>query len=91
MKLKTPPKKSRTAEASGSLESQISHLAAKGKLAAAARRAIRAQRARGLPITFKRGNKIIRQHPNGQEELLQHLTATKRVKLPAGVRILGKK
>jgi hypothetical protein len=91
MKLKNPPKKTRRAEASDSLEGQISDLAAKGKLAAAAHRAIRTQRAQGLPITFKRGNKIVRQHPNGQEELLQDLAATKQVKLPAGVKVLGKK
>src|SRR4051794_12524689 len=47
------------------LEDEVLRLARDGSLAAAGREAIKAQRAAGLPITYKRGNKIVRDYPDG--------------------------
>lgn len=53
-----------------SLEEQILRLATEGKIEAAAAVAIRRQQAKGLPITFLRGDAIIKQYPDGREEVL---------------------
>lgn len=53
-----------------SLEEQILRLAAEGKIEAAAADAIRRQKAKGLPITFLRGDAIIKQYADGREEVL---------------------
>lgn len=53
-----------------SLEAQLPRLAAEGKLEGAAREAIERQKAKGLAITFLRGSSIIKQYPDGSEEVL---------------------
>jgi hypothetical protein len=52
--------------------------------------AIRSQRAAGLPIVFLRGTKIIREYPDGKEEVIGRVPATK-YKFPANVPIFGQK
>ena len=53
-----------------SLEAQLPRLAAEGKLDGAARAAIERQKAKGLAISFLRGSSIIKQYPDGREEVL---------------------
>ena len=48
-------------------------LAAEGVFSRASRSAIRKQQALGIPVTFKRGKKIIRKHADGREEILDVL------------------
>lgn len=72
-----------------SLEANIVNLATTGKLARISRAAIQRSLDRGIPITFKRGNRIIKRHPDGREELLATLPKPT-YRLPHGVRILGK-
>lgn len=59
-----------TPEDPDSLEAQLPRLAAEGKLEGAAREAIEGQKAKGLAITFLRGSSIIKQYPDGREEVL---------------------
>jgi hypothetical protein len=56
-----------------SLEAQRPHLVREGKLEDAARRAIEQQRARGIAITFLRGDLILTQYPDGREEVIATL------------------
>jgi hypothetical protein len=56
-----------------SLEEQLVSLAQKGMLAPAAQEAIASQLARGLAVTFKRGNQVIKQYPDGHVEVLSEL------------------
>lgn len=56
-----------------SLEGQVVSLAQKGMLAPAARGAIASQLARGLAVTFKRGDQVIKQYPDGHIEVLGEL------------------
>src|SRR5687768_9128645 len=67
------PKRSTPARKPRSLEDEISTLAATGQLAEAARSAIRAQQAAGLPITYQEGNEIIKEFPDGRREVLATL------------------
>jgi hypothetical protein len=73
-----------------SIEGKIRQLAASGRLARAGRKAIRAQKKLGLATTFKKGNQVIRQHPNGKVEVLEELPRPKYT-LPTGVKLLGRK
>jgi hypothetical protein len=73
-----------------SLEDQIVDLALKGKLANASRQAIRRQQKMGLAITYKRGNDIVKQFPDGRIETLAKVDSPK-YRFPKGVRILGGK
>jgi len=57
-------------EERNTLERKIVRLATSGKLANAGRKAVRAQKRLGLRTTFKEGNRIVRQHPDGQVEVL---------------------
>src|SRR5947209_923820 len=52
------------------LEDATVMLATTGKLAGAARRAIRAQREAGLPVTYQRGNKILMEYPDGRKVVI---------------------
>jgi hypothetical protein len=81
---RTPAKSSRCA-APQTLEEAIVAAAASGKLADAARSAIRAQRQAGLPITYQSGNKIVREFPDGRREVLGTVE-TPVYKFPKGVR-----
>ena len=78
-----------TDEEHDSLENQIVSMATRGKLARAGRKAVAAQKKRGLPVTFQRGNQIIKEYPDGREEVLGTVAAAKYV-LPKGVRVIGK-
>src|ERR1035437_2362898 len=68
----------------GHLEDEVVRLATQGKLAGAARRAIRRQFAKGGAITFKRGTRVIKRHEDGREEFLGNV-ARARYSLPANV------
>lgn len=74
-------------EAADSLEGRIVGLAMGGKLAKAGRKAIRSQRSRGLAVTFKQGDQVIRQHADGRKEVLAVLERPTYT-LPRGVAIL---
>lgn len=65
-------------EASDSLESQLPRLIADGKLEEAARDPLVRQKAKGLAVTFLRGNKIIKEHPDGREEVIATLVCQER-------------
>jgi hypothetical protein len=77
-------------EDAGSLEANIVRLAMTGKLAEAGRNAIRVQKERGIPVTFIRGGKIIKQHSDGREEVLGTVERPK-YRVPRGVAVLRKK
>jgi hypothetical protein len=79
-----------SAKGSGLLEDHLVKLAVSGKLAGAARSAIRAQKKLGLPVTFKRGNQVVKVFANGREEILETLNRPA-YKLPKGVAIIRKK
>lgn len=55
-------------------ETVLQQLIASGGLAAAAGEAIAAQKALGIPVTFVRGGKIIKQFADGREEELAPLS-----------------
>jgi hypothetical protein len=57
-------------EADDSLEHRLLELASSGALAGAGREAIRAQVERGIPVTFLRGEQVIKRHADGREEVL---------------------
>jgi hypothetical protein len=69
------------------LEANLVGLAMTGKLAKAGRRAVASQVDRGLPVTFKRGQKVIKVHPDGREEVLATLDRPTYT-LPKGVRVI---
>ena len=71
-------------EADG-LEGAIVGLAIAGKLSGAGHSAVRAQREAGLPVTYRRGNEIIKEFPDGREEVLGVVQAPV-YKLPKGVK-----
>jgi hypothetical protein len=71
----------------GALEDHLLELVAEGKLAEAAGGAIRAQKERGLPVTFKRGDQVIKAFPDGREEVLTTL-ARPIYTIPSGVRVI---
>jgi hypothetical protein len=75
------------AEDIGSLESRVVALAMSGQLAKAARRAVRAQKSLGLPLTFKRGEWVIKRHSDGREEVLGRVDRPS-YRLPKGVRVI---
>jgi hypothetical protein len=79
-----------TRKESKSLEQKLTRLAMRGKLSKGARAAIRNQLKLGLPVTIKRGNQIVREHPDGTREVLTTVRPSK-YKLPAGVAIIGGK
>ena len=74
-------------EPAGSLEGAIMGMARRGELAVPARLAIRRLRRKGVPITFRRGQEIIKQHADGREEVLGVIELPA-FKLPKGVRII---
>lgn len=75
-------------EDAGSLEQRVVSLALGGKLAHAAQKAVRLQKARGLAVTFKRGDAIVKQHSSGRIEKIATIQPRKYA-VPAGVRIIG--
>jgi hypothetical protein len=77
-------------EESDSLEANIVGIALSGKLAEVAKDAIAAGVARGLPVTFQRGEEIIKRYADGREEVLTTV-ARSHFKMPAGVEIIGKR
>lgn len=90
------PKKSRSGrqraetEDAYSLEGNIARLAGSGELAKAGQEAIARQKKLGIAVTFKRGDEVIKQWPDGREEVLERIERVK-YKLPAGVGIIGRK
>jgi len=82
--------KSRRILSSDSLEDHIVELATSGKLACAAGAAIRSQKSRGLPITSKRGNEIVKVYSDGRTEVLETLNPPI-YKLPKGVKFFQNK
>ena len=64
-------------------------LALSGKLRQAAREAVRDQRARGLAVTFKRGDQIVRRSADGTIEVIGRVT-TPAFRLPEHVRKIGR-
>jgi hypothetical protein len=71
-----------------SLEANVVRLALEGKLAGAADRAVAEQKARGLPVTFQRGNEVIKQFADGREEVLATIPQSPPYKAPPGVRVI---
>ncbi|HET6251419.1 MAG TPA: hypothetical protein VFE47_27285 [Tepidisphaeraceae bacterium] len=78
-----------TKEDPGSVESNIVRLAMSGKLARVTKRAIAGGVAKGLPVTFKRGQKIITRYADGREEVLRIMPRSD-FKVPKGVRVIAK-
>ena len=70
-----------------SLEDRIVGLAMRGKLARIGRRAVAAQRAAGLPVTFQRGDQVLRELPDGTVEVLETIPKVS-YEVPIGVRRL---
>jgi hypothetical protein len=70
-----------------SLEANVVRLALEGKLSAAGDRAVAEQKALGLPVTFQRGNQVIKQHPDGREEVLATIPQTPPYRPPPGVSV----
>jgi hypothetical protein len=67
----SPPKRANDSRRQPrTLEEALVAAAASGKLAGAARSAIRAQRAAGIPVTYQRRNQVVREHPDGRREVL---------------------
>jgi len=79
-----------SADAADSFEDRISELARSGKLFNAAREAVEEQKKSGLPVTFRRGNQVIKQYADGREEVLAEIPPSK-FKIPAGVEIIPSK
>jgi hypothetical protein len=73
----------------GSLESGLYKLATSGELSKAARAAIKKQQKQGLPITFQRGDQIIKQYADGREDILATLPRQPYVR-PKGVKVIGR-
>jgi len=97
MKIAKPngtPRKTRRAngytEPAGSLEANIMKMAQNGDLEKAAQNAIRRLRRKKIPITFQRGMEIIRQHPDGREEI-RGIVKPVAFRLPKGVKIIASK
>lgn len=63
----------------------LAHWARSGKLARAAKVAIREHREAGRSVTFKRGEQIIRLHADGVIEVLATVDKPVKVRRPAGV------
>ena len=63
----------RQPEEGDSLEARLPELIAQGKLEEPARAAVERQRAMGLSVTLLRGDAVIKQYPDGREELLATL------------------
>ena len=57
------------------LEDAIVAAATSGRLSEVARAEVRAQRRAGLPITYKRGNQIVKEFPDGRREILGEIEA----------------
>jgi len=85
-----PRRTSETDIEPGSLEGEIVDMALRGELAKAARKAIRTAKRRGLPITFKRGNQVVKEYADGRVEVLETLSFPKYV-LPKGVKIIPRR
>jgi hypothetical protein len=83
----SPTKRRATRPETRTLEANLVGLAMNGKLAKAGRRAVASQVDRGLPVTFKRGQKIIKAHADGREEVLATLDRPAYT-LPKGVRVI---
>jgi hypothetical protein len=62
--------RSPVAEDADSVDAQLSRAIADGRVADAARAAIERQKAKGLAVTFLRGDTIVTQYPDGREEVL---------------------
>ncbi len=67
------------------LEDAVVGLAITGKLAEAARSAIRAQCAAGLAVTYMDGNEIVTEYPDGRRVVLRTLTPPV-YQIPKGVK-----
>lgn len=73
------------------VEDDLGALAAAGKLAGAGRAAVRAQRAAGLAVTYKRGDKIVREFPDGRREVIGTIAPRPRYTPAKGVSRIGAK
>jgi hypothetical protein len=90
-----PQKRVSTAGARGGradtpLENDIVDLALSGGLKSAARDAVSAQLRQGIPVTYKKGNQVVKHYPDGREEVLGTVPAAK-FTLPKGVRVFRPK
>jgi hypothetical protein len=88
-------KQQKRAEARGGradtpLENDIVDLALSGALKSAARDAVRAQLRQGIPVTYKKGNQVVKHYPDGLEEVLGTVPVAT-FTLPKGVRVLRPK
>jgi hypothetical protein len=72
------------------LESRVVDLALSGKLDHVGLEAVENHWRLGLPLTIRRGDLIVRLHPDGREEVLEHLP-TLGYELPPNVRRLDPK
>jgi hypothetical protein len=52
------------------VDAQLSRAMADGRLAEAARGAIERQKAKGMAMTFLRGDTVVMQHADGREDIL---------------------
>jgi len=79
-----------SADKADSFEDRVSELARSGKLFNAAREAVEEQKKSGLPVTFRRGNQVIKQYADGRVEVLGEIPPS-RFKIPPGVEIIPSK
>ena len=70
-----------------SLDARLREMIASGELKEAAGQAIAAQLARGFPVTFQRGDAVVRLFPDGHEEFITSVPITT-YKLPPNVAIV---
>ena len=58
------------AEDANEVDARLYRAIAEGRLAEAGRKAIERQKAKGMTVTFLRGNVVVMQHPDGHEDIL---------------------
>ena len=76
---------------SDELENRIIAMAMTGHVARAARAAVRRQQSIGLPVTFRRGNRVLKKYADGQVVTLELLDPVPAYTLPPSAVVIGKK
>ena len=84
------PEETKSTEGEDSLEAALPRLIAEGRLGEAGRRAIADQLARGFPVTFQRGELVIKLFPDGREEVLARVPV-RPYKLPIDISVVETK
>jgi len=74
-----------------SLEDAIVRLALSGELAKAAGDAIRKAKRLGLPVTYLRGNQVVKEYADGRIEVIETLAPPAPYALPRGVKIFSER